>query len=200
MNARYAIPLALGLFATPLLAQSGSALSVLTFDPPVPKAGQEVRITVAIDGEPPSMCGLVVHFDDGTESRQFKMSGDNKFPFTLGKVFAKPGSFSIKAEGRKVANHFPCVGAVEKRLIVEAPPPVTAPAGQAGMSGMAAMVTPSAAPACPEGYTLKGKPGKAGDFTCTAGKGAKKPEKVLDCGDTLEYFQTKTTLGCRKVK
>ncbi len=33
-----------------------------------------------------------------------------------------------------------------------------------------------------------------------AGKGAKKPEKVLDCKDGLEYFQTKSSLGCRKVK
>lgn len=198
MKTRLAI--VLGLFATTVLAQQSGPLSSLAFDPPVAKVGQEVKITVGVDGEPPAMCGLVVHFDDGTESRQFKISGDNKFPYTFGKVFAKPGSFSIKAEGRKIANHYPCVGAAEKRLTVEAPPPAAAPAGMAGMTGMSGAAARPAAPACPAGYALKGKAGKAGDFTCTAGKEAKKPEKVLDCGDKLEYFQTRTTLGCRKPK
>lgn len=183
------------LASTAVLAQQGGPLSTLKFDPPAPKAGQEVKITVGTDGEPPSMCGLVVHFDDGTESRQFKINGsDNKLPLTFGKVFAKPGSYSIKAEGRKITSHFPCVGVAQQTLKVDAVP---APAAAAPESKAAAK---PAGPACPEGYALKGKAGKAGDFTCNAGKGAKKPEKVMDCGDKLEYFQTKTTLGCRKPK
>lgn len=171
----------LALVAGAAFAADGS-LSTLKFDPPVAKAGQAVKITVGVDGDSPNFCGLVVHFDDGTESA-IKIDGrENKLPLTISKTFAKPGSYSIKAEGRKITTHFPCVGSVEQRLTVE-------PA-----SGMAA----SPAANCPEGYKLKGKPGKAGDFTCSAGKGAPKPEKVLDCGNGLEYFQTKTALGCRK--
>lgn len=175
----------LAFLASAAFAQQG-ALSTLKFDPATPKAGQEVKITVGVDGEPPSFCGLVVHFDDGSES-QFKIDGrENKFPLTFGKVFAKAGSYSIKAEGRKVTSHFPCVGTVEQRLTVEA----AAPSSSASSAGTN----------CPEGYSLKGKVGKTGDFTCNAGKSAKKPEKILECSDGLEYFQTKTALGCRKVK
>lgn len=179
------------------LAQQGGPLSTLKFDPAMPRAGQEVKITVGTDGEPPALCGLVVHFDDGTESRQFKINGsDNRLPLTFGKVFAKPGSYSIKAEGRKITSHFPCVGVAQQTLTVEAVPAAAAPAPAAA----AATAAKPAGPACPEGYALKGKAGKAGDFTCSAGKGAKKPEKVMDCGDRLEYFQTKAALGCRKPK
>jgi len=158
------------------------ALSTLKFDPPVVKAGQEVKITIGVDGEAPSFCGMVVHFDDGT-SAEFKIDGrERKLPMTISKVYAKAGSYSVKAEGKKVTTHFPCVGAVEQRLTVE---------GGATQGAKADA-------ACPEGYVLKGKMGKTGSFTCNAGKGAKKPEKVLECGNGLEYFQTKTSLGCRK--
>jgi hypothetical protein len=176
------------LLATAAFAEQGS-LATLKFDPASPKAGQEVKITIGADGEAPTFCGLVVRFDDGSES-QFKIdSKENKLPLTFVKVFAKAGTYAVKAEGRKITTHLPCLGHVEQRLTVApANEPVAAVAGKA------------AAPACPDGYKLKGKVGKKGDFTCTAGKGATKPEKALDCANGLEYFQTRTALGCRKEK
>jgi len=169
------------LFASVAFGADG-ALSTLKFDPPVAKAGQEVKITIGVDGEPPSFCGMVVHFDDGT-SAEFKIDGrERKLPMTISKVYAKAGSYSVKAEGKKVTTHFPCVGAVEQRLTVEG----------------GAMPGAMAGAGCPEGYAMKGKMAKSGAFICAAGKGAKKPEKVMDCANGLEYFQTKTALGCRK--
>lgn len=175
----------LALSVSAAFAQQG-ALSTLTFDPPTPIAGQEVKITVGTDGEPPTFCGMIVRFGDGSESNVKISSSHEQLPLTLGKVYAKSGSYKIKAEGKKVTSHLPCLGSVEQKLVVAAAP---APAAAKGAS---------AAPLCPEGYKLKGNVGKAGDYTCVAGKGAQKPETMMDCADGLEYFQGKSTLGCRK--
>lgn len=171
----------LACFATATFAQQG-ALSTLKFDPPVPKAGQEVKITVGVDGEPPSFCGLVVYFGDGSDTKYKIDSQENKLPLTISKVYPNPGVYKVKAEGRKVTTHFPCVGVVEQQLTVTA----TTSAVKESV--------------CPENYSLKGKIGKAGDFSCAANKGAIKPEKILNCNDGLEYYQTKTSLGCRKAR
>lgn len=166
-------------------AQQGSIGSVKV-EPNPARAGQEVKITIAADGEAPSFCGMVVHFDDGSESRNVKIDGkENKFPVSIAKTYAKAGSYSIKAEGRKITSHFPCVGAATAKLVVEA----AADAGKAPAG-------------CPEGYKPLGKKGKAGDFSCKGGKGAAAPAKPMDCGAGLEYFSNEKSkqLGCRKAK
>ena len=86
------------------------------------------------------------------------------------------------------------------KIVFQKPFAAAAFGGMPAISGTAAAPAKPAGPACPEGYKMNGKVGKKGDFSCTAGKGAKKPEKVMDCADGLEYFQTKTTLGCRKAR
>ena len=175
-----------------LLALAGSALAAdaiegITLDPNPAKVGQLVRITVAGDKDSSVYCGLKVGFGDGTDQRV--VVGDKEpFPKTVTHSYAAAGKYLVRADGTKVDGRFGCTGKVKVDLVVEAPPAAAKPAAVA-----------AAGPACPEGYKLKGKAGKAGDFSCTAGKGAKKPEKVMDCGDKLEYFQTKSTLGCRAV-
>jgi hypothetical protein len=130
---------------------------------------------------------MVVHFDDGTESRNIKIDGnEGKFPYSFGKTFAKAGSYSIKAEGKKITTHFPCVGAATTKLVVEGAPVAAQPA----------------AAACPDGYKMSGKKGKAGDFSCKGGKGVAAPAKPLACGEGLEYFANDKAkqVGCRKLK
>lgn len=178
----------LALFAASSLAfaQSGG-IGAITVSPMPAKAGEELKITIAADGEAPTFCGMVVHFDDATESRQIKIaSGGDKFPVTIAKTFAKPGTYIIRAEGKKITSHFPCVGRTDYKLVVEP-----------GAAPMAA-----AAPTCPDGWKLAGKPGKAGDYTCRAGKGAAKPAGPLACGEGLEYFANDKAkqVGCRKAK
>jgi hypothetical protein len=176
-----------------LFAFAGSAFAVsggidsIKAEPNPAKVGQPVKITVSGDAAESTLCGLLTIFGDGKDERSNVGGKDGPFPKTATYAYAKPGTYIVKAEGRKVGMSFGCPGTAETKLVVEAAP-AAAPAKGA-----------AAGPACPEGYTLKGKARKAGDFTCTAGKGAKKPEKVMDCADGLEYFQTKTTLGCRKV-
>lgn len=179
---KYPLSLVLGLVSMAALAQQGR-IGEIKMEPNPAKVGQEVKITVTADGEAPTFCGLVVHFDDGGESRQVKIDGnEGKFPVTITKTYTKPGSYSIKAEGRKITTHFPCVGNAVARLVVE---------------GSAT----KAAPGCPEGYKMAGKVGKASDFICKGGKDAKAPAKPLACGEGLEYFANDKSkqVGCRKV-
>ncbi|MBI5108410.1 MAG: hypothetical protein HZA62_06645 [Rhodocyclales bacterium] len=181
---KYPVGLLFGLASTLAFAQQGG-IGAVKVEPNPAKAGQEVKITISAEGEASSFCGMVVHFDDGSESRQIKIDGkDGKFPATISKTYAKAGSYSIKAEGKKITTHFPCVGSATAKLVVE---------------GAAAK---PAAPACPDGYKMSGKPGKAGDFSCKGGKGAVTPAQPLVCGDGLEYFSNDKAkqLGCRKAK
>jgi hypothetical protein len=173
--------------STSAYAVSGGIDSIKA-EPNPAKAGQPVKITVSGDSAESTLCGLLTIFGDGKDERSSVGGKDGPFPKTATYTYAKPGTYTIKAEGRKVGMSFGCPGTAEAKLVVEAAP-AAAPAKGAAAAG----------PACPEGYKLKGKAGKGGDFTCTAGKDAKKPEKVMDCADGLEYFQTKTALGCRKV-
>lgn len=183
------LSLILGLASTLAFAQQ-SGIGAVKVEPNPAKAGQEVKITVSADGEAPQFCGMVVHFDDGSESRQIKIDGkEGKFPVTIAKTYAKAGSYSIKAEGRKITTHFPCVGNATAKLVVEGAP-APAPAAAAP------------APVCPEGYKMTGKVGKAGDFTCKGGKGAKAPAQPMACGEGLESFSNDKAkqVGCRKIK
>ena len=183
------------LTAALLIVATGSAFAVqggiegISAQPNPAKAGQPVKITVTGDTSESTLCGLLTIFGDGKDERSSVGGKDGPFPKTATYTYAKPGTYIVKAEGRKVGMSFGCPGTAEAKLVVEA-----APAAAPAKGGAAA------GPACPEGYKMKGKAGKAGDFTCTAGKGAPKPEKVMDCGDKLEYFQTKSTLGCRKAR
>jgi hypothetical protein len=167
------------------LAQQGGPINSVTVSPSPAKVGQAVTVTINTDGEPPKYCGLRVEYGDSSED--FKIDQNNKqFPVVVTHTFGTPGTYTIKARGKTVTTHARCQGEAQSTIVIEAAAPA-----------VAAVAGPLS---CPDGYKLKGKVGKAGDFTCQAAKGAKPPEKVLACGDGLEYFQSKTTAGCRKTK
>ena len=176
----------LALASSLAFAQQGG-IGAVKLDPNPVRAGQAVNITIAAEGEAPGFCGMVVHFDDGSESRNVKVDGSEaKFPVTISKTYAKAGTYSIKAEGKKITTHFPCNGTATAKLVVEAAPGAGQPARAV----------------CPDGYKMAGKTGKAGDFVCKGGKGASAPAKPLVCADGLEYFANDKArqLGCRKPK
>lgn len=187
MNAKFTLltlsaSLALGLASSLVYAESGGIGSV-TVTPNPAQAEQAVTITVAAEGEAPSLCGLSVEFGDGT-SDKIKINGtDSKFPVTLTKTYAHPGTYIVKAEGKKITTHFRCKGEATASLVVHA---VTKKA--------------EAAPSCPPGYKMTGKPSRAGAYRCKAGKGAKVPEALVQCAAPLVAYQSKTTVGCHAVK
>lgn len=179
------LSLALSLISSLVLAESGGIGSV-TVEPNPAQAGQAIKITIAAEGEAPSLCGLVVEFGDGT-GEKIKINGSgSKFPVTLTKTYANPGTYIVKAEGKKITTHFRCAGEATASLVVQdvAKKAVAAPA----------------AASCPPGYKMTGKPSRTGAYRCKAGKGAKAPEAPLNCAAPLEAFQTKTTVGCHAVK
>lgn len=178
----FAVVLSLS-FAAPTYADGINSVRV---EPSSAQAGQEVKITVAAEGDGTQFCGLRIEFGDGENTDIKIASSEKQFPVTVSKIYAKPGNYTVKARGKTVTTHARCPGSAETTVTIAA--------------AAASSVAPAAGPSCPEGYALQGKPGKAGDFTCKAGKGAKKPQKVMDCGEKLEYFQGKTTLGCRQPK
>lgn len=180
------VSLALGLTASLVphlaFAERGGIGSV-TIEPNPAQAGQAVKITIAAEGEAPSLCGLAVEFGDGT-SDKIKINGaEKKFPVTLTKTYTHPGTYVVKAEGKKITTHFRCTGEATANLVVQ---------------GVAKKV--AAAPSCPPGYHMTGKPSRAGAYRCKAGKGAKVPEAPVECAAPLEAYQTKTTVGCHVVR
>jgi len=175
------------IFASALAFAEQGSIGSIKVEPSPARAGQEVRITISAEGEAPPFCGMEVHFGDGSEPRNVKIDGKtNKFPITLTKTYDKPGTYKIKAEGKRITTHLKCMGKAKVALVVEAPPTAAKPA----------------AAACPEGYKMTGKAGKAGDFSCKGGKGATAPAKPLACAEGLEYFVNDKSkqLGCRKMK
>lgn len=177
------LALAIGIsFAGTAIAAGG--IGSVKIEPAAAKAGQEVKVTVAAEGEAPGFCGLAIDFGDG-DSRDIKIdSGEAKFPLTIAKTYAKAGNYSVKAYGKKITTHFACSGKAEAALTVAAPAP--APAATAAAP---------AAPTCPTGYALKGAVGKAGDYTCKA-----RPLAPTACAAGLEAFAAGDSLGCRKAK
>ncbi len=183
---KYALGFALAFAATLAVAEQGG-IGAIKVEPSPARAGQAVRITISAEGEAPAFCGMEVHFGDGSESRNVKIgSKDLKFPVTIAKTYDKPGTYKIKAEGKRITTHLKCLGKAKAALVVEAAPVAAKPA----------------AAACPQGYKMTGKAGKAGDFSCKGGKGATAPAKALACADGLEYFANDKSrqLGCRKMK
>lgn len=179
--------LALSLTANSALAENGGIGSV-TVTPNPAQAGQAVTITIAAEGEAPSLCGLAVEFGDGTGDK-IKINGaDAKFPVTLTKTYAHPGTYVVKAEGKKITTHFRCAGEATATVVVkDAAKPV-------------ASTVAAAAPSCPPGYTMTGKPSRTGAYRCKAGKGAMAPEDGPVCAPPMAAYKTKTTLGCQDVK
>ncbi|AJP49122.1 hypothetical protein PG1C_13150 [Rugosibacter aromaticivorans] len=181
------VSLALSLTANLALAESGGIGSV-TVEPNPAQAGQAVKITIAAEGDAPSLCGLAVEFGDGT-SDKIKINGsESKFPVTLTKTYAHPGTYVVKAEGKKITTHFRCAGEATATVVVQ---------------GAAKAVAPTAAavaPSCPPDYKMTGKPSRTGAYRCKAGKGAVAPEADLVCPPPLAAYKTNTTVGCQDVK
>jgi len=182
MKSRFFTSLSMLFLATAAFAQqpTQSEINGVKIEPATPLTHQVVKVTVTTDSDQQTYCGLRIDFGDG-EVREIKMGdNDGKFPITVDKTYAKPGTYVVKTRGTSIKMRGRCQGKAEATVTVAA--------------------AASAATPCPADYKLKGKVGKSGDFTCTAKKGAKKPEKMLECKESLEYFQSKTALGCRKVK
>jgi hypothetical protein len=173
--------------ATPLAAFAANpTIEKITATPSPAKAGEPVTITIEASDTEGGMCGLDLNWGDGNRMPPKKVGGNHKnFPLTLQHTYTKPGTYEIKADGKRAETYLGCMGKAKYMLTVEG------------------AATPAAAgkPACPADWALKGKAGKDGNFTCTPKrKGAAKPEKELPCPAGTSYFFGSKALGCEKTQ
>jgi len=111
---------------------------------------------------------LHINYGDG-DGLDVKVVNRDQFPRTFTKTYARPGTYTISAEGKKVTTHFGCTGGAKATLVVEAAPaaaataPATAPAPAAAPGATPA--AKAAAPSCPVGYQAS-YAAKDGSFQC----------------------------------
>ena len=156
-------------------------------------AGKAVKITVSATDVDDTPCAIQLDFGDGNKDNPQKVGDKHgKFPKTWEHIYAKPGKYTLKADGARAGNIFGCVGSAKFDLNVEAAPVEK----KADAKGKDAKASP-----CPTDWALKGKVAKNGAFTCTPAKGVKspaKPEKDLECPKGTVYFTKGKSLGCVK--
>jgi hypothetical protein len=181
-------------FVLPAAAQT---ITNVTVEPSTAKVGEAVTITANFDDAANPNCNARVHFGDGA-SHDFKINQLKDVPLVTRRTYAKPGSYSVRVEGKTALPTLKCVGkTVSAQLKVEAPPPPPPPPPVAAAPAAAAPGNPS----CPDGWTLMAKSvsKKTGAFTCSAKAGTKLPMARMDCPGALSYFENKTKaqLGCK---
>ena len=176
---------------------AAGTISGVKAEPASATVGAQVKVTVTGDDE--GMCGLRVEYGNGDFDLTKMNAGRDNFPRSFNKTYSKAGTYTIIAKGGRDGSALGCPGEAKTTVtIAEAPKPAAAaaPAAAAGAKPAAA------APACPADYNLNAKTvdKKSGAFTCAATKGAKKPEKAMDCPAGTEYFATPkgSSLGCKK--
>ncbi len=179
-------------FGLSTLSLAGTITGVKA-DPASAVVGASVKVTVSGDNE--GICALRVEYGNGDVDVTKMNAGKDDFPRSFAKSYNKAGTYTITAKGGREGSTFGCVGETKTTItIAEAPKPVAAPA--------AATATPVAGPACPEGYALNKASvnKKTGAYTCSAKKGAKKPDTAMACPAGTEYFANAkgSSLGCRK--
>jgi PKD domain len=161
-------------------AAHGQTLTGIQLEPQSAKVGEPVRITVSFSNAESPNCNVRLHFGDGT-NRDHKVNQAKDVPLVRSHTYTKPGSYTVKAEGKTALPMLKCVGATQSALL------------QVAAEG-------PAAPQCPPGWTLDAKSvGKRGAFTCHAKAGSAPPAARLACPSPLRYFEnaSRGQLGCR---
>jgi hypothetical protein len=176
--------------ATLVLAAGAQAqaLSGLTIDPPQPKPGEPVTITIAFTNAETPNCNVRLHYGDG-KTRDLKINQAKDVPRVVTYTYDKPGTYRLKAEGKTALPMLKCVGANQIAMLEVKAPAKTATA------------TAAAGPACPAGWKLDPKSvvKKTGAYTCTAKPNTALPTPKPECPAPLGYFenQSKGQLGCK---
>ena len=135
--------------------------------------GGKAVVRFAVSGKAASNdhCGYFVEYGDGAAGDSRIIDNENGgFSRPHERIFTRPGTYTVKASGKRVKTTGACNGAAS------------------------ATVT-AAAPACPEGWVLNENSvnWRTGAFSC-----APKPAGQLVCGDGLRYYERDGLIGCRQ--
>ncbi len=193
-------------WATSASAQTVTDLKVV---PTQAKVGEAVQATVGIDVAQTINCGLHIVWGDGAVLES-KINQAQDVPTVASHQYAKPGTYTIVAEPKRVGSVLKCNGKNQKVVVTVAAAPVAAapvaPAAPAVAAAAPAAAPGAAAPAqtssdlCPTGWTLSKASVKAnGAFTCKAAPKTKVPKEEIMCLEKLKYFADSKSgqLGCR---
>jgi len=189
------LALVLSVAGLPAMAQT---LKAVKAEPAMAKAGEAVTVTAQLELTDNPNCGLHVHFGDGA-STTFKINQAKDGTVTAKHTYAKPGSYTVMAEPKRVGAVLKCMGDNQKATVTVAAAPAPAPAP--AVAATAPATAAAAAPACPDGWKLAAKSvnKKTGAFQCAAKAGTAAPAKRLECPGSLTYFENtkKGQLGCK---
>ena len=171
------------------LPASAQLLSSLAAEPAQAKAGEPVKFTLNFDVMSGTNCGVHMHWGDG-QNQTFKINQAKDVPLVTTHTYAKPGTYKVVAEGKRVEATLKCGGKNQEATVTVAPGATAAPGGK-----------PAEPAVCPEGWTLA-KPGvnkKTGAYTCSAKPGTALPTARATCPGDLSYFENakKAQLGCK---
>ena len=158
-----------------------------------------VKFTIGGTADGNDNCGFWVDYGDGgSPDTRILSKSDGLFPRTLEHTFSKAGSFTVQVKGQRVKTTLGCNGEASAVVNVVAPAAASKAGKAEAAKGAAAQQAAVAAPACPEGWQLQEKSvdKRTGAFACAP----KMPEKKLECGPGLSYYQSASAVGCRKGK
>lgn len=156
-----------------------------------------VKFTIAGSSDDRDNCGFWVDYGDGdSPDTRILSKSDGLFPRVMEHTFAKAGSFTVKVKGQRVKTTLGCNG--EASAVINVAAPAAAKAAAPAAKGVAAAPAAPAAPTCPDGWLLQAKSvdKKTGAYAC----GPKMPEKKMECGPGLAYYESGAAIGCRKGK
>jgi hypothetical protein len=204
MKAVQILAVVAAVWATSVSAQTVTDLKVV---PTQVKVGEAVQATVNFDVGAVTNCGLHIVWGDGAVLES-KINQAQDVPTIASHQYAKPGTYTIVAEPKRVGSVLKCNGKNQKVVVTVAAAPVAAaPVAPAAPAVAAAPAAPgAAAPAqtssdlCPTGWKLAKSGVKPnGAFTCTAAKKTKVPKEEIMCVEKLKYFADSKSgqLGCR---
>jgi hypothetical protein len=176
-----------------------AAAKIEKIEPAAPTATMEggratVKFTITGSADSRDNCGFWIEYGDGdSPDTRVLNSADGLFPRVMEHSFARPGTYTVKIKGQRVKTTLGCLG--EASTVVNVVAPAAAKAGDT-KAGAAAVAV--AAPSCPDGWQVQAKSvdKKSGAFAC----GPKMPDKKLECGKGLSYYETAAVVGCRKGK
>jgi hypothetical protein len=101
--------LACGMTLGLALPAAAQRIESLTLAAPAPKAGAPVLITAHFDISGGLNCNVRLSFGDGN-STEFKVNQTKDQHYEVRYVFAKPGSYTLRLEGRNALPVLRCLG------------------------------------------------------------------------------------------
>ena len=107
------------LFAAAVLVCAGSSHAQFLAGVAAPaqaRTGEAVKVTVNFDVIGGMNCGLHLHWGDGV-SDTHKINQAADIPLSVSHTYAKPGSYKIVAEPKRVGTSFKCGGANQEASI-----------------------------------------------------------------------------------